>query len=448
MTEPGDLLAMTAEEREQQISTLFTDRFGDLMELSPAAFEAKFRKMASSPFAFYRGSAHLFYRDLAGAADPWAEGDLARTWIHGDLHAENYGTYMSALGRLHFDVNDFDESCLGAFTWDLRRMAASVDLLGFQKAIADDDIERMVRAFSRSYLDQVAKFATDKGAHDFALTRDSARGHIAAVLRQARERTRVGLLEQLTVVESGERRFAMAPGVFRVNSDVQSDVAGAFEDYLDSIPPGRRPDGGAARIKDVVGRRGVGIGSAGLPSYNLLLEGHTEAMENDVVLFMKQARPAAPAEGGLTHLPGEPHRFSDDAQRTVSAQRGLQADTDPWLGHCQLRGRPMLVAEVSPYAADICWDDLNESAEILDTLEQLGRATAKIHCVSDRYSDNSLVPFCVDEMIHDRVAGHEVAFEDDLVEFSRSYASVARRDHSLFLDAYRNRRISTRGAGR
>lgn len=170
-------------------------------------------------------------------------------------------------------------------------------------------------------------------------------------------------------------------------------------EYLDSIPPGRRAEGGAARIKDVVGQRGVGVGSAGLPSFNLLLEGHSEAMENDVVLFMKQARPTAPAAVGL---PGEPHRFLDHAQRTVFAQRGLQADTDPWLGHCSPQGCPMLVAEVSPYAADICWDDLNQPAQILDVLDQLGRATAKIHCVSDRDSEHARVPFAVDEAVRGR----------------------------------------------
>ena len=42
-------------------------------------------------------------------------------------------------------------------------------------------------------------------------------------------------------------------------------------------------------------RRGVGIGSAGLPSYNMLLEGHTEALENDVVIYMKQAQVPAVA---------------------------------------------------------------------------------------------------------------------------------------------------------
>src|SRR3990170_1132013 len=62
--------------------------------------------------------------------DPWVDDATSRVWIQGDLHAENYGTYMDSAGVLVFDVNDFDEAYLGHFTWDLRRMAGSLALLG------------------------------------------------------------------------------------------------------------------------------------------------------------------------------------------------------------------------------------------------------------------------------------------------------------------------------
>ena len=40
------------------------------MEADPKAFRGKFRKMAADPFAFYRGSACLFYADMTAAEDP------------------------------------------------------------------------------------------------------------------------------------------------------------------------------------------------------------------------------------------------------------------------------------------------------------------------------------------------------------------------------------------
>ena len=59
-----------------------------------------------------------------------ADDRTSRVWIHGDLHAENFGTYMNSEGVLVFDVNDFDEAYLGHFTWDLRRFVASLALMG------------------------------------------------------------------------------------------------------------------------------------------------------------------------------------------------------------------------------------------------------------------------------------------------------------------------------
>ena len=53
----------------------------------------------------------------------------SRVWIRGDLHAENFGTYLAGDGIFVFDVNDFDEAYLGHFTWDIKRMVASVALL-------------------------------------------------------------------------------------------------------------------------------------------------------------------------------------------------------------------------------------------------------------------------------------------------------------------------------
>ena len=43
------------------------------------AFRTKFRKMAADPFAFYRGSACLFYADMATLEDPLERrADVAR----------------------------------------------------------------------------------------------------------------------------------------------------------------------------------------------------------------------------------------------------------------------------------------------------------------------------------------------------------------------------------
>src|SRR5437868_10942353 len=88
------------EARQKFIVDVFTDCFGPLIKNDPDAFRGKFRKMAATPFAFYRGSAGLFYADLARDDEPFLDKQTSRVWIQGDLHAENFGTYMNSAGIL------------------------------------------------------------------------------------------------------------------------------------------------------------------------------------------------------------------------------------------------------------------------------------------------------------------------------------------------------------
>ncbi len=88
------------------------DAFAPLMTADPAAFRGKYRTMASDPHAFYRGSACLFYADVTADEDPFCDDRSGRIWVHGDLHVENFGTYLNSDGRLVFDINDFDEAYL------------------------------------------------------------------------------------------------------------------------------------------------------------------------------------------------------------------------------------------------------------------------------------------------------------------------------------------------
>src|SRR3990170_2280090 len=141
--------------RTAVIIDVLRDAFAPLMRADPAAFRAKYRKMAADPHAFYRGSACLYFNDVTQEENEWAEHGAERIWIHGDLHVENFGTYLNSDGRLVFDINDFDEAYLGHFTWDLQRFAASLALVGWQKALPEEDVRRLIGKYVRAYLSQV-----------------------------------------------------------------------------------------------------------------------------------------------------------------------------------------------------------------------------------------------------------------------------------------------------
>ncbi|MFE1379781.1 DUF2252 domain-containing protein [Streptomyces sp. NPDC058740] len=432
----------TAAERGEQILAVFDTAFGELLAADPAAFKVKFRKMAGSAFAFYRGTACLFYKDLEREAHggPYLDERTGRVWIHGDLHAENFGTYMDANGRLIFNVNDFDEAYVGPFTWDLKRLAASLALLGYTKALGDDQITELVRIYAAAYRERIHALAT--GVKDDEIppfTLDTASGALLGALRDARGMTRFGLLDSMTEIREFERRFAPGGGAIELDAATRYKVLAAFDGYLETLPESSlaRPD--SYRVKDVVGRRGIGIGSAGLPSYNILLEGHSDALENDVVIYMKQAQTPAVSR----HVTDSAVRdyFRHEGHRTVISQRALQANADPWLGWAELDGAGQLVAEVSPYAVDLDWSDIDDPEEIAATVADLGRATAAMHAAADDSSGQSLVPFSTERAIDAAIAADEEGFGELLVDFAHDYGARARADHQIFVDLFRNGRI-------
>jgi uncharacterized protein (DUF2252 family) len=435
-----ELRSASGEERQKEIVDTLADAFTDLIDINPRAFRRKFRKMAAEPFDFYRGSAPLFYHDVDRIDDPYADERTSRVWIQGDLHAENYGTYMDAEGVLVFDVNDFDEAYLGHFTWDVARMAASLALLGFSKAFPDHKIGEMIDTYARAYLDQVRNFASTERDEEWRLTLDNTDGAVHDILVGAREGTRVGLLDRLTVIEDGERRFKETAGERRLEFGEQARVMNAFESYLGTIPEQKRQESISYRVKDAVTLTGVGIGSAGLPVYSLLVEGRTQALENDVILSIKRAN--TPAVSRVVRDERIASYFDHQGHRTALSQRALQAHSDPWLGWCELDGYGQVVQELSPYANDIDWDGVTEPDEMLALLGGLGRATAKVHCVSDASSDQTLVAFETESAILDAIGGDDDGFVEHLCKFGAAYGDRTREDHRLFVDAFRNGMIA------
>ena len=115
---------------------MLVEAFEHLIERDPRAFRGKFRKMAADPFAFYRGSAPLFYSEWRSSRTRGWTRPRPACESRATCTPENYGTYMDSAGVLVFDVTDFDEAYLGHYTWDLQRMAASLALLGFRKALS------------------------------------------------------------------------------------------------------------------------------------------------------------------------------------------------------------------------------------------------------------------------------------------------------------------------
>lgn len=424
--------------RQKYLVDVFETNYGEQMRAQSTAWQGKFRKMSAGAFPFYRGSAAVYYTDLAGEApDPFVTKEASRVWIQGDLHAENFGTYLDSRGRLIFDVNDFDEAYVGSYIWDVKRFTTSLALIGYDKALADDQIRSLIGDFVDSYTGQVKRFADSTDDKNFALTLDNTQGVVQEVLRTAREQTRLALLDNLTEINDGERKFIRNKVNSTIDDQTRSALDTTFKNYLQSVPQQLRLTDDNYRIMDATATQGFGIGSAGLRMYSLLLGGSDEALDNDVILAVKQSRPSAVAIA--VEDQNIKDHFKNQGQRAAISRRALQAPhADRWLGYSEFDGAGVLVSEVSPYGASPEWDDINKFDELSALVKDLGRVVAKIHCVSDEDSDQRLITGSADKAILAGFSGKEAEFKKAVTEWSEAYAQRTRDDHRLFADAFRN----------
>ena len=87
----------------------------------PKLVRLKFRRMAKNPFAFFRGTAHLFAADWPRLIPPDVGPSIL---ICGDLHLETFGAYRADDGDFLYDINDFDEALVAPCGLDLVRAAS------------------------------------------------------------------------------------------------------------------------------------------------------------------------------------------------------------------------------------------------------------------------------------------------------------------------------------
>ena len=113
-----------APDRADPVAVLAAQAATRVQELVPI----RYGRMLVSPFTFYRGAAAVMAADLA--ATP-TSGIVVQAC--GDAHISNFGGFAVPDRRLVFGPNDFDETLPGPWEWDVKRMAASVEIAGSRR---------------------------------------------------------------------------------------------------------------------------------------------------------------------------------------------------------------------------------------------------------------------------------------------------------------------------
>lgn len=296
-------------------------------------------RMLESPFAYYRGSAAIMANDLAGQP---VTGHHAV--ICGDAHISNFGLFASPERRVLFDLNDFDEAGVGPWEWDVKRMAASV-LIGardnsFTEAQAADATESAVRQYRERIVELAQLSALER--YFFQVETDWLEQQIdkpvqkmlRKTVRKATTRTSDRVLEKITTTgDGGTRRIKDQPPIMmHVDHATEAETGLLYEQYRATLRADTALLLSQFTMVDHV-LRVVGVGSVGTRCYVILLEGPAG---EPLFIQAKEAPPSVLVTyGGLpAELPAAvpPAGAGNEGHRVVSAQRILQAQSDPFLG--------------------------------------------------------------------------------------------------------------------
>jgi len=387
-------------------------------------------RMMATPFAFYRGAPAIMAADLCRTP---ATG--IQLQICGDAHLLNFGTFATPERSQVFDLNDFDETQVGPWEWDIKRLAASLVVAARTAGLADGDGVTAAQGCAAEYRTEMATMA-ELSAFEvwhsgldvesiIATAPDKpARTLAKRSAAKARQRTSLQALSKLTKVRDGRRVIVEDPPVVIRLSDVQLEQAQRFvKAYLATLDPDRTLLLDRYEFVDAA-LKVVGVGSVGTRCFVVLLAGKADLDPLFLQVKEAQASVLAPYVGGT--------RYRNQGKRVVVGQRIMQAASDAFLGWARGDGFDTYVRQLRDMKGSVPLevarpDDLTLYGRLC------GAALARAHA---RAGQPALLAGYL---------GSSTAFDEALAAFAVAYADQNDRDYESFLDGIRLGRVRAEG---
>jgi uncharacterized protein (DUF2252 family) len=423
-----DPIALLAEQATSRVPELVPVRWG---------------RMMVSPFTYYRGAALPMASDLATTP---VSGLAVQAC--GDAHLSNFGIFGSAEHRLVFDVNDFDETLPGPWEWDVKRLAASMEVAARSNGFTGKERRKIVTATVASYRQAMRAFAkmtnlevwyahadTDQLQDQFrSKMKARQRKLVEKGLAKAHTRDSMEQLGKLTVLVDGQPRIISDPPLLvpvdellpdrMERSAFESQINDILSKYRRTLETDRRHLLDQYEFTDLA-RKVVGVGSVGTRCWIALMLGRDHA--DPLFLQVKEAE-----ESVLSRFVGA-SKFTNQGQRVVAGQRLMQATGDIFLGWQQTKGldgqqRDFYVRQLRDWKFSIDTEAMVPYGMGLYG-ELCGWTLARAHARSgDRIA------------IAAYLGGSDV-FDQAIRQFADAYADQNERDHQAVIDAVASGRI-------
>lgn len=411
-----------------------TDPVDILMESSKGRIESlvplRYARMLASPFAFYRGAAAIMASDLSTTAS---------TGVHvqvcGDAHLVNFGGFATPERKLVFDINDFDETTVGPWEWDVKRLCASLVVAARANGCNSDDARDAAWEAASAYRDYLAAYADmpllDAWYDHIDLQEVIDRIQDEQMKKLATKSVRKALEQtahtkefvKLTVAGGSPVRIQDEPPLIYHDPALQETIeqaerAKAFEDYRASLQAERRVLLDRFQIIDSAVKV-VGVGSVGTYCGILLL---ISGSGDPLFLQFKEARQSVIAP----FIHKNPYRHQ--GERVVAGQRLMQSASDMFLGWTQGPTRHFYVRQLRDAK-------ISPQVELMNggNLRRYGRLCA--HTLARAHARSG------DALLLAAYLGKSDTFADAIASFSVAYADQNERDHAELVKAARAGRI-------
>ena len=414
----------------------------------PQLVPVRYGRMLVSPFTFYRGAALIMASDLA--ATP-ASGVTVQ--LCGDAHLSNFGLFGTPERQMIFDINDFDETLPGPWEWDVKRLAASFEIMGRDRGFSPADRRAIVMAGVAEYRDRMRQ-AAGMGALDawydhleagmlLKLVRDEVRvKRVTKAEARAFERD-VNKAHARDNIRVLTKRAAEVDGELRIVADPPLIIP-----IEDIITPGSEWEDPTPLIKKLLtsyrrtlsaqhhpleeyryvhtAYKMVGVGSVGTRCYIMLMLGRDH--NDPLFLQVKEAQASV-----LERFVGK-STYVHHGQRVVAGQRLMQAATDIFLGWIRIKGLDGATRDY--YVRQ--FHDWKGSADIDNMLVPGATVYARI-CAATlarahaRWGDRIAIASYL---------GKGDAFDRAIADFSAAYADQNDKDYQAFAAAVKSGRLT------
>jgi uncharacterized protein (DUF2252 family) len=433
-------------DREDPVAVLQRQAASRVPELVPI----RYGRMLASPFAFYRGAAAIMAADLAPVPATGLTVQLC-----GDAHLANFGAFAAPDRSLVFDVNDFDETHPGPFEWDVKRLAASVAILGRERGLPRGDRRDAVLATVGAYREAMHAFTEMRSLEvwyarldvepllarrDADLSRHR-RKNLDRTVAKAKRKDSLRALSKLTYEEGGTPRIVSDPPIVVPIADLvgpgdEDRVRAAVGRYIDAYRATLEPDRRHAlhdyRPVDIA-HKVVGVGSVGTRAWIVLLLGADAGDPLFLQVKEAQASVLAPYAGGRAGI--------NQGRRVVEGQRLMQAASDLFLGWLRVphdldgRRRDYFVRQLWDAKGSVPLDALTPG-ELTSYARTCGWTLARAHA---RSGDRRAIAAYL---------GAGDRFDQALATFAETYAECNERDHAALADAVQAGAVAVADPGR